>query len=211
MDLSGQTVAGNDRLLPFATCLPPLNSGHKCSMGRLLYINGAPGVGKLTIARQMAKRLNARVLDNHAIYNVGFALADFRSPAFYDAVRAVRTTAYEQILRLPDNEIVILTAADFDDSQWGRENWQAVVRLAEERRWPLYSIVLRCDPAEHRRRIIDKDREGRGKLRDADAVATMTMRPLARADGSRCTELDVTMMAAEDAALRLVEWVSNPA
>lgn len=180
-------------------------------MGRLLYINGAPGVGKLTIARQMAKRLNARVLDNHAIYNVGFALTDFRSPAFYDAVRAVRTTAYEQILLLPDNEIVILTAADFDDSEWGRENWQAVVRLAEERRWPLYSIVLRCDPAEHRRRIIDIDREGRGKLRDADAVATMTMRPLARADGSRCMELDVTLMAAEDAALRLVEWMGNPA
>lgn len=95
-------------------------------MGQLIYINGAPGVGKLTIARLMAEQLNVRLIDNHAIYNVGFALTDFRSAAFYAAVRAVRTAAYDQILHLPEHEIVILTAADFDDSDWGRENWQAV-------------------------------------------------------------------------------------
>lgn len=177
-------------------------------MGMLIYINGAPGVGKLTIARQMAKRLKARVLDNHAIYNVGFALTDFRSPAFYDAVRAVRTAAYEQILRLPDNEVVILTAADFNDSQWGRENWQAVTRLAIDRGWPFFSVLLRCHPAEHARRIVQEDREGLGKLRDAEAVATMTVRPLIQAEVHRNTELDVTMMAAEDAASHIIEWMN---
>lgn len=55
-------------------------------MGMLVYINGAPGTGKLSIVRQMAKCLEARVLDNHAIYNVGFALTNFRSPAFYEAL-----------------------------------------------------------------------------------------------------------------------------
>lgn len=179
-------------------------------MGMLIYINGAPGVGKLTIARQMAKRLKARVLDNHTIYNVGFALTDFSSPAFYDAVRSVRTAAYEQILRLPDSEIVILTAADFDDSQWGRENWQAVAHLADERRWPFFSIILRCHPAEHVRRIVNEDREGIGKLRDAEAVATMAVRPLIQAEGRRNTELDITMMAAEDAALHIIEWMNLP-
>lgn len=179
-------------------------------MGMLIYINGAPGVGKLTIARQMAKRLKARVLDNHAIYNVGFALTDFRSPAFYDAVRAVRTVAYDQILRLPDNEVVILTAADFDDSQWGRENWQAVAHLADERRWSFFAITLHCLPSEHVRRIVNEDRGRLGKLRDAKAVATMATRPLIQADGRRNTELDITMMAAEDAALRIIEWMNTP-
>jgi predicted kinase len=139
-------------------------------MSRLIYINGAPGVGKLTIARNMAHRLNARVLDNHAIYNVGFALTDFRSTAFYETARAVKTIAHERILSLPNGETVILTAADFADNDWGHENWQAIEQLARDRDWPLFVICLRCAPAEHRIRIAGADREQHGKLRDPEAV-----------------------------------------
>jgi predicted kinase len=176
-------------------------------MGQLIYINGAPGVGKLTIARLMAEHLNARVLDNHTIYNVGFALTDFRSAAFYAAVRAVRTAAYDQILSLPGHEIVILTAADFDDSDWGRENWQAVTQLAGERQWPFYVITLTCEPDEHRRRIISEDREGRGKLRDADAVIRLSQRPLIQGRGDRKVTLDTTNMTATDASEHLLIWM----
>src|SRR5579872_2739685 len=109
-------------------------------MGRLIHINGPAGVGKLTIARIMAERLGARLLDNHAIYNVAFALTEFRSPEFYDAVRGSRKAAYDQILRLPDDETVILTDAYFDDSEWARESWAALVQLAEKRRWPFLTI-----------------------------------------------------------------------
>src|SRR4051812_44784660 len=100
-------------------------------MGRLIHLNGAPGVGKLTIARIMASQLGSRLLDNHTIYNVAFALTEFRSPGFYDAARAFRIAAYDQILRIADDETVILTYAFFDDSDWARESWQALRELAE--------------------------------------------------------------------------------
>lgn len=176
-------------------------------MGRLLYLNGPPGVGKLTIARALAANLKARVLDNHAIYNVGFALADFRSPAFYNAVRAVRAVAYDQILQAPNTETVILTAADFIDSDWGRENWQAVQQLAADRRWPFHSIALYCEPSEHRRRIADEGRAGRGKLQDASAVDAMKDRPIAEGRGPRSLRLDLTDMTAADAASTISAWV----
>jgi hypothetical protein len=163
----------------------------------------------LTIARIMAPALGARILDNHAIYNVGFALADFRSPSFYNAVRAVRSVAWEVILGLPNNETVILTAADFADSTWGWENWQAVERLAVDRDWPLFAICLRCEPAEHCHRILAIDREQRGKLRDSAAVDALTRRPLAGGQGHRAMELDVTQLAAEDAAEQLVDWIQR--
>src|SRR5689334_14370990 len=123
-------------------------------MGKLVHINGAAGVGKLTIARIMAPQLGARLLDNHAIYNTAFALTEFRSPEFYEAVRASRAAAYRQILHMPEDETVILTDAYFDDSDWARESWQALEQLAEQRRWPLFTIALICDPPEHRRRIV---------------------------------------------------------
>jgi len=176
-------------------------------VGRLVYLNGAPGVGKLTIARALACGWQARVLDNHSIYNVAFALTDFRTPAFYEAVRAVRAAAFEQVLRVPVDENIILTSADFLDSEWGRENWGAIQKLAEERDWPLYSVVLRCEPAEHKARIISAEREARGKLREAGTVDLYTTRPLAGTDGCSSLELDVTHMTPDDAASEIKDWV----
>lgn len=178
-------------------------------MGKLIYINGAPGVGKLTIARCLARHLSARILDNHAIYNVGFALADFGSEAFFDAVRAVRAAAYQQISRLSGEQAVILTAADFHDNLWGQENWNAVADLAVDRKWPLFAVSLRCSPVEHRNRMVSEDRERRGKLRDADAVARLSLRPLVQLTGSRILEMNVTNLSAEEAAVKIAEWMDR--
>jgi hypothetical protein len=177
-------------------------------MGRLVHINGPAGVGKLTIARIIAPKLGARLLDNHGIYNVAFALTEFRSPQFYDAVRASRAAAYDRILRMADDETVILTDAYFDDPAWARESWQAIEQLAGQRRWPLLTIARSCDPAEHSRRIVSEERELRGKLRDASYVDRAITRPLFERTGTFSTRLDVTHRSAEDAAATLAEWVN---
>ena len=67
----------------------------------LVHINGYPGVGKLTIGRALADQLGAKLLDNHSVYNVAFALTEFKSPEFYDTVRAVRAIAFSRVLALP--------------------------------------------------------------------------------------------------------------
>lgn len=177
-------------------------------MGKLIHINGAPGVGKLTIARHMANQLNARVLDNHAIYNVAFALTEFRSPAFYDAVRASRSAAYEQILRLPDNETVILTDAYFDDTDWGRESWRTIEQLADRRRWPFFSVALLCEAIEHRGRIVSAERAGRGKLQDASYVDRAITRRLIERDKGFSKRLDITGLSADGAASLLIDWIA---
>jgi len=56
----------------------------------IVHINRYPGVGKLTIGRALADLIGGKLLDNHSVFNVAFALTEFRSPAFYDAVREVR-------------------------------------------------------------------------------------------------------------------------
>ena len=67
----------------------------------IIHINSYPGVGKLTIGRHLAERLNGKLLDNHSIYNVAFAVTEFRTPAFYQTVRPVRDVAYARLLELP--------------------------------------------------------------------------------------------------------------
>ena len=64
----------------------------------IVHINSYPGVGKLTIGRALADLIGGKLLDNHSVFNVAFALTEFKSPAFYDTVRAVREIAYRRIL-----------------------------------------------------------------------------------------------------------------
>lgn len=159
----------------------------------------------------MAPRLNARVLDNHAIYNIAFALADFGSPSFYDAVRAVRIAAYDQVLKLPDDETVILTDAYFDDADWAWESWTAIEQLAERRRWPFLTISLICDASEHRRRIVTEERAARGKLRDASYVDRAAQRRLIEKQGPLSLCLDTTHRSGEEASSILVDWIERVA
>lgn len=176
--------------------------------GGLIHINGAPGVGKLTIARLLGKRLNARVLDNHAIYNVAFALTNFQTPEFFEAVRAVRRASYEQILKLPKDQLLILTDAYFEDSDWARESWKAVEELARARGL-LLSVALFCEPAEHRRRIVSADRTSRGKVTDARYVDGFAERRPIADRGDVNLGMDVTNLTADAAAAQIADWVGR--
>lgn len=87
----------------------------------IVHLNGLPGVGKLTVARLIAKQLDGYLIDSHTIYNVAFSLTEFQSPEFYSLVKAVRDVAYERIAAIPANIPVIMTNA-LGQSPWGEEN-----------------------------------------------------------------------------------------
>lgn len=61
----------------------------------IVNLNGWPGVGKLTTARELSKLVSGKLLDNHTLLNVGKALARDGSPEFYALARAVRSVAFD--------------------------------------------------------------------------------------------------------------------
>jgi len=67
-------------------------------------------------------------LDNHSVFNVAFALTEFRSPAFYDAVREIREIAYRRILDLPPAVPVVLTNWYSQGSAWATRTGIAPLR-----------------------------------------------------------------------------------
>ncbi len=178
-------------------------------VGNLIHLNGAPGVGKLTIARFLCARLQARLLDNHAIYNVAFGLTEFQSPEFYEAVRAVRRAAYDQILKLPKSMTVVLTDAYFADSDWGWESWQAIKQLAASRQCRCFTISIICEAEEHRKRIVGGDRGARGKLQNPSYVEDIGVRPLIEQAGNDSLGLDVTHLAPDEDAARIAAWIAT--
>lgn len=176
----------------------------------IVHINSYPGVGKLTIASELAELIGGKLLDNHSIYNVAFALTEFRTSAFYDTVRAFREIAYNRVLDLPPATPVILTNWCSQDSAWGNENWDAAITLARRRGCVLYIVILTCSPEENVRRIQGKERAAQRKPRDPEMVnANRDGRPLLDRGGDRLLRLDVTELSADVAALEIASWLAE--
>jgi hypothetical protein len=176
----------------------------------LIHINSYPGVGKLTIGRILAASLGGKLLDNHTIYNVAFAFTEFKSPAFYQAVRDVRRIAYGLVAALPPEVPVILTNAHATDSAWGNACWDAAIDLAKATGRADYVVVLDCARDENARRIQSVDREAKRKPRDPTLFRQgPTDRVLLDRDADMLLRLDVTQMTAEAAATAIRAWLDK--
>jgi hypothetical protein len=177
----------------------------------IIFLNGWPGVGKLTVARHIVAATGGRLLDAHTIYNVAFYLTEFRTPAFYETVRKVRDIAFDRVAELPPLIPVVMTNAFASDSDWVEENWKAVRALADRRRSKLFFVELDCSPSENKRRIQFADRGLLGKPRDPSLIADKRQsRSLLRpADVDHLLCLDNTSLSPEACANEIVAWVAS--
>ncbi|WP_170346221.1 hypothetical protein [Ruegeria atlantica] len=176
----------------------------------LIHINSYPGVGKLTIGRKVGSELGAKLLDNHSIYNVAFALTEFKSDAFYDAVREVRSTAYRLVMSLSPDVPVILTNAHTQDSNWGNECWDKAIELARKTGRQHVLILLDCARDENAKRIQSVDRDAMRKPRDPMMFRQGELdRELIDRGADRLLRLEVTNMSENDAAASIVAWLRN--
>jgi hypothetical protein len=174
----------------------------------IIHINGYPGVGKLTVGRALAARLGARLLDNHAMYDVAFALADFRSPAWDEIARGVREVAFRGVEAISPS-IPIITTNACSDSDWGNEMWAAMLAMARRRGSRFLVVSLACSPGENARRVQSEDRKG-GKMSDPIALEAYRGRwRLLEDGGDALLRLDCTDLSPDMAADRIALWVGG--
>jgi predicted kinase len=175
----------------------------------IVELNGLPGVGKFTIARVLAGSLGARLVDNHTIYNPAFASTSFRSPDFYETVRAVRTITFGNLEKVSADVPVILTIAPGVDLAWGREWQTAIKHLAKRRDAALLGVHLHCSGHERVRRMSTPSRALMGKLIDADLIDDGLQRPVLLDHCDETLELDVTALDASGAADAILCWLNS--
>lgn len=171
----------------------------------IVHINGWPGSGKLTIAREMAKQLGARVLDNHTIINPAEALFDRRDPLNRSLRKALRAVIFEHAGRMKPGTSLILTDALSDDP-FDSAVFDDYRALAAARGATLIAVVLDCSPERNRERLTAPGRAERHKLTSEAVLASLRAAcQLLKAEGLPLIELDVSELSAEQAAAILAE------
>ena len=135
-------------------------------MSIIIHLNGWPGSGKLTVAREVARKLEARLLDNHTLHDVAARLCDRDTAEYWQVYHQVRDVAYQRVRALPSHELIVMTNALTHESDREQESSAAVKALAVDRGVPVVAIPLQCALEENVRRIASDNRRHR-KLTDA--------------------------------------------
>jgi hypothetical protein len=177
-------------------------------MTLVLHINGWPGCGKLTIARLVAARLDARLLDNHTLLNPAEALFGRDDPLHRSLRYKLREIVLAHAAQLAPDVPIVFTDALADDPGDAAlfEEYRALARKRSAR---LVSAILDCGLDENLQRLTQAGRAEQHKLVRPAVLRDLRDRyVLLRPDGVETIELDVTRLSAEDAAFALLERLS---
>lgn len=176
----------------------------------IIHLLGWPGVGKLTVAREMRIRAASLgvalgVVDNHltSVPILDVVEADGAGPlpdGTWEHVARIREVVYDAIesLARPGTSFVF-TNVMVDSDPRSAMVVDRLVRLAEVRQTAYLPILLECRPDEHRARSSSPTRLEKRKWIDADEILRFTETEALHLPGGTMT-VDTTSIGAGEAA-----------
>jgi hypothetical protein len=173
---------------------------------KLLYLHGAPAVGKLTVARLVLSMVPGRLLDNHAAIDFARTLFDFGAPGFWGLVHEVRNDALAAAARQDISLLVMTACYSHPEDLPMFEEAEDTIQAAGTGDFKLLPVFLHCAQVTAERRVGAAERIARRKLSTVDGLRSFVGRndfaPLPR---SRCMHVDTTRAQAGNVARRIVD------
>lgn len=173
---------------------------------KLVFLHGAPAVGKLTVARELARLTGFRLFHNHLTVDLVSSLFSFGSEPFILLREQIWLAALGEAAR--QNVSLIFT---FNPERTVRERFiQDTVDTVESAGGQLIFVELTCAEEELERRIEDASRKEFGKL-----VSIELYRSLKDAGAFNFPELpdgmslDTTNRLPADSAQLISEYVAS--
>ncbi|USW54058.1 Putative P-loop containing nucleoside triphosphate hydrolase [Septoria linicola] len=187
----------------------------------LVWINGFPGVGKLTIARELVKfyeQQDVVLIDNHQLIDPVAAKWKRDDPEYYTERRRERLRALGRWV-LPAEEcqrLVVFTDCRSDDelgTAVGKEYEQAAAAAAAASGGRVFiPILLLCEEVDNLQRATSTERQGSGttKLTDLEVVRQLrAQHTMLTFDLPTQLTLDISMLSVAEAALKLYEHIAR--
>jgi adenylate kinase len=128
---------------------------------RLIFLYGLPGVGKLTVARELARLTGYKVFHNHLTVDLVESVFEFGSSPFVELREEVWLTVFSRAVAARLNGLIFTFALDRTVRCSFIENTQ---RLIERADGEVVFIELKCSTEVLESRIEHPSRQAFGKL-----------------------------------------------
>jgi hypothetical protein len=128
---------------------------------KLIFLHGMPGVGKLTVASELASLTGFRLFHNHLTVDLVLSLFEFGSQPFVELRERIWLDTFAQAGDAKLDGVIFTFAFE----KTVRDEFvPKVVKLVESQRGEVVFVNLYCESAELERRLTDPAREKFGKL-----------------------------------------------
>jgi len=183
-------------------------------MKLFILLLGFPGVGKLTIARELSPLLTAKVIDNHWFNDPILRLLDDDGMTplpngVWAYTARVRQAVLDAIVAYgPPSANFIFTHAGIEGDERSNRTFQQIAGAAQQRGAVLVPVRLLCDEEELARRVTTPARRERLKSVDAQAAREKSRRAQVLHPQHPFTlNLDVTSKTAEASAAAIYDYI----
>ena len=128
---------------------------------KLIFLHGLPGVGKLTVARELANLTGFSVFHNHLAVDLVMSIFEFGSRPFVELREKIWLEVFAKAVSTDLEGLIFTFAFDRTVSSSFVTNTR---RIIESAGGEVLFIELTCSPEELERRIADPARRSFGKL-----------------------------------------------
>lgn len=136
----------------------------------MVCLHGPPGVGKLTIGRELERQTGYILIHDHLTIETAATVVPFAAPGFAE----LRSKLFSVLLdgACATRRGIILTHAD--DVFWAPPFGEMLSMCAEKHDYAVSRALLRCARHEHERRIRNPERHQYQKIADMERLDRLT-------------------------------------
>jgi hypothetical protein len=175
----------------------------------LVFIYGPPGVGKLSVARELARLTGYKLFDNHVSIRCAESVFDFGTKPFWRVVGTVRDAVFEEAAA---NGVSLVTTFVYSHPE-DMPNFQRRWGFFEARGGRALLVRLICAREELERRLTRPDRAEAGKLASLETFRELLGRHdlFSPVPGRESLEVENTALAPAEVAGLIASHYHLPA
>ncbi len=170
---------------------------------KLIFIYGAPAVGKLTVANEIAAQTDLKVFHNHLSIDAIEPIFPFGTKSFWKLIDLIRVETIAEAARVGQNLIHTFCYAKGSDDKYVSEIIEAVELNGGE----VCFVLLTCERDELERRVLAESRKQFGKANNLEILNEILDKYdlFSPVPERKSLQIDNTNLSPEVAAKKIIE------
>ena len=174
---------------------------------KLMFIYGPPGVGKLTVAQELAQLTGYKLFHNHLTVDLVYAVFDFGTRPFIELREYIWMLMFQKAKAEEVNGLIFTFSPERSVPVHFIPN---LIKLIEDDHDTIHFVELTCQPEELRKRIVSPSRSRYAKGMSPDNVEQYYLRDhlLPPSVHERKLTIDNTSVPPHETAIRIAAHYS---